>query len=349
MRKTPTMKPDVAFYYPGQYMHDLDWVKNIVCFFDGVTMLIPEYMSDHYSLDDHSIISALKDHGLFHVVRPEKVVDAAATEQLASAFVEIISSGRLDHLSARSDKDSQRSSFGSLSMSRIGYHGDRDLAELIFRELKSRGLAKDSEDGVSIPMHQTVRALILVLLAQIIRPKGESMGLTLSPATDRWRLVDALTEVISSPDNPSASIADVISFDMGMVGVNLGSIRMDEILDFRRQHYAQHRKYVVSVRRFARELSLMLPEERELVFEERQEELDDAARVLRRVNRVSWKRTISFGISLTGAAWTLHSGDPIAAAIAGASAVYGVVAGERSRSREVGVYSYLMSAKDLSY
>ena len=124
---------------------------------------------------------------------------------------------------------------------------------------------------------------------------------------------------------------------------------MDEILDFRRQHYAQHRKYVVSVRRFARELSLMLPEERELVFEERQEELDDAARVLRRVNRVSWKRTISFGISLTGAAWTLHSGDPIAAAIAGASAVYGVVAGERSRSREVGVYSYLMSAKDLSY
>ena len=234
-------------------------------------------------------------------------------------------------------------------MSRIGYHGDRDLAELIFRELKSRGLAKDSEDGVSIPMHQTVRALILVLLAQIIRPKGESMGLTLSPATDRWRLVDALTEVISSPDNPSASIADVISFDMGMVGVNLGSIRMDEILDFRRQHYAQHRKYVVSVRRFARELSLMLPEERELVFEERQEELDDAARVLRRVNRVSWKRTISFGISLTGAAWTLHSGDPIAAAIAGASAVYGVVAGERSRSREVGVYSYLMSAKDLSY
>ena len=351
VEQTSTMKPDVAFYYPGQYLYDLDWIKNIVCFFDGVAMLIPGYMADHHTLDDYSIISALKDHGLFHVIRPEKMIDEAATEQLATAFVEIVSSGRLDHLSAPSQKESLQSSFGSLSMSRMGYNGDPELANLIFQELKSRGLAEDSEDGVSVPMHRTVRALILVLLAQIIRPKGENMGLTLSPATDRWRLVDALQEIISSRDDSSESIADVISFDMAMVGVNLGSIPMDEILDFRRQHYAQHRKYVLSVRRFAHELSLMPAEERSHAFEERQEELDDAARALRRMNRVAWKRAISFGISLAGAAWTLHSGDPIAAAIAGAGAAYGVVTGEgsRSMSNEVGVYSYIMSAKDLSY
>lgn len=172
--------------------------------------------------------------------------------------------------------------------------GDRELGERLFQRLKSRGLAEDSEDGVSIPMHRTVRALILVLLAQIIRPRGESMGLTLSPATDQWRLVDALQEIISNPDDSSPSIGDVISFDMAMVGVNLGSIPMDEILDFRKQHYSQHRKYVLSVRRFARELSLMPAEERDLYFEQRQEELDDAARALRRVNRVAWKRAISF-------------------------------------------------------
>ena len=341
------MKPDVAFYYPGQYLNDLDWIKNLVCFFDGVAMLIPEYMTDHHALDDYSIISSLKDHGLFHVIRPEKVVDATATEQLTNACVAIISSGRLDHLSQTSRKDDRRTSFGSLSMSRLGYYGDRKLGESLFQKLKSRGLARDSEDGMSIPMHRTVRALILVLLAQIIRPRGESMGLTLSPATDQWRLVDALREIISNPDHASPSIGDVISFDMGMVGVNLGSIPMDEILDFRKQYYPQHRNYVLAVRSFARELSLMPAEERDLAFEHRQEELDDAARALRRVNRVAWKRAISFGISLAGAAWTFHSGDPVAAAIAGAGAAYGIVAGEASRSNEVGVYSYLMSAKSL--
>ena len=343
------MKPDVAFYYPGQYLHDLDWVKNIVCFFDGVAMLIPEYMEDHHTLDDYSIISSLKDHGLFHVIRPEKVVDSKTTEQLAEAFVEIISSGRLDHLSDESGKDDRPSSFGSLSMSRLGYDGDEELAQLIFQELKSRGLADDSKDGISVPMHRTVRALILVLLAQIIRPKGEDMGLTLSPATDQWRLVDALKEIVADPDDSSPSIGDVVSFDMAMVGVNLGSIPIDEILDFRQQNYSLHRKYVLSVREFARELSLMAAEERDVVFEQRKEELEEAAHALRRANRIAWKKVMSFAIGLAGAAWTCHSGDPVAAAIAGASAAYSIVAGQRSRSNEVGVYSYLMSAKNLHY
>ena len=342
------MRPDVAFYYPGQYLYDLDWINNLICFFDGVAMLIPEYMPDHHTLDDHSIISSLKDHGLFHVIRPEEVVDATATKQLTNAFVEVIESGRLDHLSQTSRKDDRRSSFGSLSMSRLGYYGDRKLGQLIFQELKSRGLAADSEDGVSIPMDRTVRALILVLLAQIIRPRGESMGLTLSPATDQGNLVGALQEVISNPD-ASPSIGDVISFDMGMVGVNLGSIPMDEILDFRKQHYPQHRNYILAVRRFARELSLMHPEERDLEFEQRQEELDDLAQLLRKVNRVAWKRAVLFGISLAGAAWNLYSGNPVGAAIAAAGGAFGILSGEGSRSNEVGVYSYLMSAKSLGY
>jgi len=44
-------------------------------------------------------------------------------------------------------------------MSRLGYYGDDSLARMIFEELKKRGLAKDSEDKVSIPMHPKVRSL----------------------------------------------------------------------------------------------------------------------------------------------------------------------------------------------
>ena len=300
-------------------------------------MLIPNYMEDSGTFDDYPIISSLKEHGLFHVIRPEDEVGAKETKMLTKAFIDILSSGKLDHL------DKKSSSFGSLSMSRMGYYGDEKLADSIFQELKARGLADDSEDGVSIPMHGTVRALILVLLAQILRSKGEKMGLTLSPTTDQWHLVDAMQEIISKPDASSPSIGDIVSFDMAMVGVDLGSVPMEEIIDFRKQHYSQHRNYRLSVRKFAREMSLIPPEERQAVFEQRQEELDDEARVLKKVNRIAWKKPVSFGISFAGAAWNLYSGDPIGAAIASAGAIFNMLSDEQSK--EVGVYSYLFSAQ----
>ena len=196
------MNQDFAFYYPGQYWRDADWIKNLILFFDGVAMLIPEYMSDHGSFEDCPIVASLREHGLFRIIRPEESIGKEETAELAKALAEIIASGGLDPLTKESHRGGDRSSFGSLSMSRLGYYGDEKLAESIVQELKARGLARDTEDGVSIPMHRTARALILVLLAQILRCKGESMGLTLSrcPATDQWRLVEALKEIISTQD-----------------------------------------------------------------------------------------------------------------------------------------------------
>ena len=336
------MKPEVAFYYPGQYWINADWIKNLILFFDGVGMLIPEYMQDHGRFDDYPIISSLKDHGLFHVIRPERNVGAKETKALTEAFAEIIKTGKLDRLVKGSRQEIRQSSFGSLSMSRLGYMGDEELADSIFQELKARGLADDSQDGVSIPMHKIVRTLILVLLAQILRPRGDEMGVTLSPVTDQRTLVDALNDVFLYPDAPSPSLGDIVSFDMAMVGVDLGSVPIDEILDFRRQNYSQHRDYSLLVRKFARELSLMPPEERQAVFEQRQDELDVAASALRKLNRMAWKKPISFGISLAGAAWNLHSGNPIGAAIVGAA---GALAGMLPEKRdESSVYSYILSA-----
>ena len=336
------MKPDVAFYYPGQYWLNADWVKNLICFFDGIAMLIPEYMEDYLGFDDYPIVSALKDNDLFRVIRPEEVVDAEATEALAQTLVEIITSGRLDHLTKASDKDIKRSDFRSLSRSRLGHFGNEDLADSIVQELKSRGLAEDSMDGVSIPMHTTVRSLILVLLAQILRPKGESMGLKLSPATDQTQVVGALNEIISSQESASPSVGDVVSFDMTKVGIDLGPIPIDEILDFRNQNYRQHRNYIESVRDFVRELSRIPSDERAVKFEQRQEELDDLSSTLRRIYQGSWKKPITFGIGLAGAAWAYQTGDPIAAALSATAAIVGAAS---DKPKEVDVYSYLFSAK----
>ena len=338
--------PEFAFYYPGQYWMDADWAKNLILFFDGIAMLIPSYMEDYLTPDDNAIISALKDFDLFRVIRPEEKVGKNETRVLGEALCDVIASGRLDHLTRGQADIEKHSVFGSLSMSRMGYHGDEEIADFVFQELKDRGLARDTEDGVSIPMHRTVRALILVLLAQILRSKGTDLGMTLSPITDQDRLVDALNEIISDPESSTPSPADIISFDMAMVGVDLGVFPIDEILDFRRQHLSQHRKYCLSVRRFVQELSRMTPDERQLEFEERQEELDEAAQTLRKLHRSSWRRPISIGLSLAGAAWNLVSGDPIGAAIEGAGAVFG---SPSKAANEVGVYSYLFTAKNRFY
>ena len=224
-------------------------------------------------------------------------------------------------------------------MSRLGYYGDPELADAIFEELKERGLARDSEDGVSIPMHQAVRALILVLLAQIL--KGVAKDARLCPVTDRWDLVYALEEILSAAVAPSPSVGDIVSFDLGVVGVDLGSVPMDEILDFRRQNYTAHRDYRQSILRFANELSIMQPEDRDAALERRQEELDAKARDLRRINWRAWRKPARFGFAATAAVLAYGKSDPLPAVLAALSAVLNVLS---DGGKETGVYSYVMSA-----
>ncbi len=327
---------EFAFYYPNPYFHDADWVKNLILFFDGLALLIPEYMADHSDLDDLAIIQGLKEHDLFTVIRPESTVDKDATAKLAEALTDVIASGALDDLT----KDG--TDFHELSMSRLGYAGDRELAQMIFEELKSRNLARDSQDGVSIPMHPVVRSLVLVLLAQILRPCGASQGIELSPATDHPRLIKALTELLSLPQAPS--VGNVVSFDMGVVGTDLSSVDIAEVLAFRDENRDLHRNYVLSVRRFVRELSLMEEEERSATFQTRQQEIDDIANDIRKLSRAAWKTPASFTLGIAGAAWTLYSGDILGAVLAGGGALLGL---SGSEGVDAGAYSYLFNARSM--
>ena len=127
-----------------------DWIKNLILFFDGIALLVPEYMTETIEQYDPAIVAGLREHDLLHIVEPEKAVDKAASRTLASLMTDIIVSGALDFLA----KDS--SAFHEISMSRLGYYGDEGLADKIFQELKLRGLAQDSKDGLSVPLHPMV-------------------------------------------------------------------------------------------------------------------------------------------------------------------------------------------------
>lgn len=323
---------EIAYYYPNPVWDQGDWIKNLILFFDGVALLVPQYLRDKPRDGDPAIVVGLEQHHLLHQLEPEKIVDATATEQLAAAMREIIESGKLDKLDTKSE-------FHELSMSRLGYFGNESLARAIFDELKKRGLARETEDGKSIPMHAQVRSLVLVLLSQILRAYGPRIDAELCPVTDRPKVVHALAEMLAQKVLPSTGA--VIAFDMATVSVDVGAVPMDELLSFRQENLKAYKRYTLSARRFAQELSKISDEERNDAFDLRQAELDDLASDIRRKARKAWRKPAALTFSLTGAAVSLAAGHPLAAGLSLSSALLGYTPASKP---EMGAYSYLFSA-----
>jgi len=333
--KTEDVKrlPEVAFYYPGHLWQSSEWIKSLLLFFDGVGLLVPEYKLGEPETIEPFLAGPLRDQGLLHYFVADKMVDKDATKDLAQAVESLILSGALDVLTKKD------TAFHEISMSRMGYYGDEELASQLFSALKQRGLARDSQDGVSIPLHPLVRYLILTLLAQILRPKGVESGLVLSPATDQFQVVRALTDFLSISQLPSAG--HVIAFDLQSITVDLSTVPLDEVLAFRAENIKEHRNYIRSARRFARELSSIPEGDRIAAFDDRQEELNDLASGLRKKARSAWRRPSSFCLGLAGGFWTLATGSPIGAALSLGSLF---ARGFETSSNEAGAYSYLFAA-----
>ena len=325
---------ELAFYYPNPIWSNGDWIKNLVLFFDGIALLVPRYMKEQLEEIDGPIVVGLKQEGLLEVIEPEVAVEKSATEKLAMAMTDIIASGVLDELA------NEQTAFHELSMSRLGHYGDESLYNMIFDELKKRGLAEESKDNVSIPMHPKVRTLVLVLLSQVLRPYGSTIGTNLSPATNLGNMVKALSEFLSLKSAPSEG--NVIEFDLNTVTVDLRAAPLDEVLDFRQQNLQAHKKYMLSVRKFVMELSRMPEKEQEITLEIRQLELNDLASDLRRQARGAWKKPSSFALTLAGSAVSAVTG-PVASTLA----LAGSALGYQSHSLiEEGTYSYLFRAQD---
>ena len=332
---TSQTKGDVAFYYPGHIWHDSDWVKTLLLFFDGVGLLVPEYKKHEPELVDPVLAQPLREKGLLHYLVADEMVDKDAAQRMVKPMLELTSSGVFDALAKTG------TAFHSISMSRMGFYGHRELAEELYDALRTRGLASASKDGVSIPLHPQIRYLILVLLSQILRSKGATLGYDLCPATDMPKVVDALAELLDFPSN--ASSGRVVAFDLQTVSVDLSAIPLEEVLDFKATHGEEFRAYARSIRGFSREISLLPSSEREQAFSDRQAELDDLASDLKKTARAAWKRPATFALGLSGAAWTYGTGDWIGALIGGGSFLLNEVF---SQPEERTAFSYLFRAHE---
>jgi hypothetical protein len=327
---------ETAYYYPEPYwlMRDRNWVKTLLLFFDEVAILLPDYMLGRHRAADPSLVEPLEDKGLLRILHPEWFVDTELTERMTETLVDLITGGAFDHLPADE-------SFAELSMSRMGYGAAEDLARMVYDELEKRGLARPTEDGVSIPMHWRIRAVYLLLLAQLAREAGRRHGFDLHPATN----TDGASEVLGSFFNlkPMPSRGQVVSFDLETVSIDLDAVPLDDVLGFRRENADSYRRYATELRSFALQLSLVDELERDRMLTDRRAAIEEEARELTGRVRKAFKtpnRVTGFGLGLAGAAWLLATAHPVPAALGLLGTITRMVP-----EKNVGtVYSYLFEA-----
>ncbi len=328
--------PNIAFYYPGWMWRRSDHIKNLLLFFDGVALLVPEYMTERLHRMDPSLVEGLQEHGLLHILKPEKLMDRSAVEALATQLGDVIASGALDDLALNA------SPYAELSMSRMGMAVDAGLAGMLVEELEARALARPSQDGVSIPMHPEVRDLVLVLLSQLLRPAGRQVGLDLCPTTDMPSIHGGLAKLLRLPTMPTA--ARVVDLDLHVVGVDLASVPLDELLEFRSEHADGYRAYARDVRKFMRELAALPAEERDGALADRGADIANQAGRLQAASRAWWKRPAGVVLGLAGAAWTVGTGDLVGGLLAGGA---GVATALTDTSTDAEAFSYLFQSTNL--
>ena len=327
---------DVAYYYPAPFWGwgEGGWVRSLLLFFDKVSILLPHYMYGRHHLADPVLAGTLEDLGLLEVLEPNEWVDEDVARGLAEAVSGLLANGIFDEL----PKDVR---FHELAQSRIEYGADIHLAQSLVAELQSRGLAKPSEDGVSIPLQPTVRTTILVILAQLARTAGNKHNLTVHPATSNRNALQDLIDTLSRERMPSRD--NVIAFDLEPVSFDLDPVPIDELLDFRAEHQPAHRAYKRDLRGFMAELTeIDDPMERESLLLQRRQEIADAAHQLRSSTRRAFKINLaSWSFGLAGSIWSIASSDPLGAMLGALGLVSGLLGSITADSNKATAYSYL--------
>jgi len=324
---------DVAYHHepywsPGQG----DWIKSLLLFFDGVAVLVPDYMRDRPLFTDPTLAQPLADQGLLHRLSPETLVDQQTAEALTELLDDLLRTDAFDGL----DRDT---AFAEISHSRLGATADAGLTEVVLDQLRERGLARPSA-GVSTPLHPAVRAFVLVVLPQLLRAPAEAAGYALQPASTQPRTARALMDALNLAAMPTTG--HVVAADLEQVTLDLGPVPLDEVLDFRRQHGEQHRAYARDLRQFVRHAAALTQADQEQAFLDRREALADAADELRRLARTSWRRPLAtFGLGIAGSAVTLAYGNPIGAGLTAAGALLGL----RRQADPASAYTYLFQAQ----
>jgi hypothetical protein len=353
---------DLGYYYSDWIWGErsINFMKSMLLFFDGLALALPSHLAAEVIDRDPVLAAPLAEKELLVNFDPVSTLDANAAERLATTLTEVVERFPM-HLLTPGAFILTDTHWGQGS-------AQRGVVEAFERALAERGLISPKGSDGLYTIQSDMRFLILTMFAQSLRVQLGDRGIVLHPATDSaadaeridWILYHYLRALPNDERHElalnAAGFGRLLPYvdrmnplhlaaDLDGVGADLSAVPLDEVLSFRAENGHHYRAYARALREFLASLAQASPAERLRINQEREAEIQDEVMALRRISRTAFgTRMATLFLSLAGAAWTLHTGDPIGAMIAGSAA--GLQAAP-TPGQTVTAYSYLLRARDL--
>ena len=326
----PEGGPTAAWLYPGTVVTQPELVKQLLLYFPaGVATMAG--VDDRQSLLDECpwLAEPLADEGLLHFLDYHAVYGADDLYELPEGLGD-------DTPDSLVPRDSAL--FAILESARQGYSD-------VLADFTRRGGPADewrrASAGADITATMEVAGRYL------------EHGIQLAPLTDQPDLARLFmrygAEVLVPQAGPTvdrghlrSTVSTVVLDDLASVAVDLTSVPLPDILDFRREYGRHYAEYSSEVRRFALELLSYPEDERARSLHDRRESLrdlhDDLGRHARRSFKVGFGRLLSLAAGAAGIA----EGSVVSGALSFASAAVT----EDRRPSVPSWATYLAMAKD---
>ncbi|MFJ5779488.1 hypothetical protein [Streptomyces sp. NPDC093094] len=347
----------LAHFYPGWIWGDQSAgrMKSLLLFFDGFALLLPEEHFDSVVAREVQLAAPLRQVGLLRNLPPGDWLDRDTAAHIRRVAEYVLP--RDAPVAGRRSFDGGSLTLGHMTGGAIsaghvagGGHAE-DPDRIVERLLRSGAVTRRrpdlGADMVEMPGH--VRAAVLMTLALAAQAKIEDHRIHLVgeyARPGRASVVEGIMPRRVRDMLPKSRRAgEILHRDILDVGVDLTRVPLDEVLDYRREHGAEYRKYAQDLRRFVADLEAAEPHDRQRMIDERADMIADHASDLRRTRRAWGRPVAALVLAGAGAAWTLHQADDALGAII---SLAGAMVGAAPPTRPETPFTYLVGAKKLA-
>ncbi len=320
-----------ALYHPGPLWVQGASLKELLFFFDGVCVVVPEWAVD-LAFPNPETSEPLREMGMLKVFTPRQLLDDSGRQSIATTVSDIVDSGAVDtfevanwpqHLSLRSIQRRVGHSEADLQavleaafrrdgivFDNIAYAGIRvvrDDARDVWDLLQGHNLARLTTEGI-IAMSPRLSSVLRATALPHFIEGGARAGFLLHPVTDQLSAFRNLHSQLAHIGIPP-SVAQICLADLDVFAPDLSDVPLERVLAFREEHRAQLDAYMVSVRSLAAALTSGSESEHSLILQERAHEVViSAGRIRHELRKVEWLHTSGLLLSLIagGDAYSRH-------------------------------------------
>ncbi|MCC6425616.1 MAG: hypothetical protein IT435_02225 [Phycisphaerales bacterium] len=299
----PSALARTAYYTDGIAWGRFNWPKSMLLFFEKVAVLVPDAEQDSFERSDEAVIAGLREHDVLRVLRPTDLVDSNASNRIIKQVRDAA-----NKIPDAADPDAPM----LLYLEKLGNGPEAEQVKELANQLHEAGVAKPFVYGQSMIIRPGLGYLVLDAIAREASRTGQRLGLDLHPSRCVGTQRDLFPVHRRIDMCPGAT---VVHTDLEEVGVDLGSVPIGEILDFKKQNADLLDRYRVGLREFSSRLAEAPFPDRDILLRERRESIRETQDQLKSAYR-DWRKLAAIGLGLGGVAWTVSTGDLVGGGLA---------------------------------